>query len=78
MINIGDIIAVASDRDLHGAELNVRDDGDFHFIIGYELNGYVMMRRFNLVQLSSCHINWRVVISDGCDEMINKLLERVS
>lgn len=78
MIDIADVINVASDRVSHGAEFDIRLDGDIHFIISYRLKDYVMMRRFNLVQLSSCHIDWRVVISDGCDEMISKLIERVS
>lgn len=78
MIDIADVISVASDRVSHGAEFDIRLDGDIHFIISYRLNGYVMMRRFNLVQLGSCHIDWRVVISDWCNEMINELLERVS
>lgn len=78
MIDIADVINVASDRVLHGAEFDIRLDGDIHFIISYRLKGHFMMRRFNLVQLSSCNIDWRVIISDVCDEMINKLLERVS
>ena len=78
MIDIADVINVASDRVLHGAEFDIRLDGDIHFIISYRLKDYVMMRRFNLMQLSLCNIDWRVVISDGCDEMINKLIERVS
>lgn len=78
MIDIADVISIASDRVLHGAEFDIRLDGDVHFIISYKLKGYVMGRRFNLVQLSSCHIDWRVIISDRCDEMISKLIERVS
>jgi len=49
MIDIADVISVASDRVLHGAEFDIRLDGDVHFIISYKLKGYVMMRRFNLV-----------------------------
>lgn len=78
MIDIADVINVASDRLSHGAEFAIRLDGDIHFIISYRLKDYVMMRRFNLVQLSSCDIDWQVIISDKCDEMINKLIERVS
>lgn len=76
MIDIAEVINVASDRVSHGAEFDIRLDGDIHFIISYRLNDYVMMRRFNLVQLG--YTDWQVIISDGCDEMINKLLERVS
>lgn len=76
MIDIADVINVASDRVSHGAEFDIRLDGDIHFIISYRLKGYVMMRRFNLVQLG--YTDWRVVICDGCDKMINKLIERVS
>lgn len=78
MIDIADVINVASDRISHGAEFDIRLDGDIHFIISYRLKDYVMMRRFNLIQLSSCNIDWQVIISDKCDEMINKLIERVS
>ena len=78
MIDIADVISIASDRVLHCAEFVIRLDGDIHFIISYRLKDYVMMRRFNLVQLSSCNIDWQVIISDKCDEMMNELIERVS
>ena len=73
---MADVISVASDRVLHGAEFDIRLDGDFHFIISYRLKGHLTMRTFNIVQLS--YVDWRVIISDECDSMITGLLERVS